>query len=73
MEISTMMLIVAAVTVALGAGAVAFRFVAGNRTAQQAPEMLEMSRTKLTLKLIALGLALFLGLAFFFLYSRGGG
>jgi hypothetical protein len=73
MGVNSILLIVAAVTVALGGAAVAFRFVGGNRRTEDSGEILGMSPTKLMLKLIVLGLALFVGLAMFLLYSRGGG
>ena len=73
MEIKTMLLIVAAVTVAIGAAGVAFKFVGGNRRAPGPAVNDGAGQTKLMIKLIILGLVLFLGLAVYLLYEIGGG
>jgi len=73
METKTMLLIIAAVTVAIGGAGVAFKFVGGNRQRAATPDEMGLSRTKLMIKMIVLGLVLLFGLAAWFFFERGGG
>ena len=74
MEASTIKLLIPAVIVALAAVMIAVRYISpAPRREAEAHEATGMDRTKLAIKLIALGLVLLAGLAVYFLYARGGG
>jgi hypothetical protein len=67
------MLINAAVIVALGAGMVAYKYIAGDRRAPASEDEQGSNRTRLLVKLIIAGLVMLLGLGAYFLFARGGG
>ncbi|HES57891.1 MAG TPA: hypothetical protein ENO21_00495 [Firmicutes bacterium] len=71
--ISPILLIVGAVTVALFAVMIAVKYIGGGRGEPAGAQDEGMSKTSLLVKLIIAGLVMFLGLAAYFLFERGGG